>query len=307
MAEGDLMNNGLMSLIGNTPILKLKKVNDTRSTILAKLEALNPSGSIKDVMAFYMTDIAEKKGLLKPGGKIIEETSGNTGISFAMIAAFRGYHFIAVMPEHMSQERKQLIQSFGAEIVLTPEAEGFPGAQKKLEELAEENKDAWLPRQFENRDNTDAHREITGRRILQAVGKNIDFFVAGIGTGGSLMGVAEALKQANPRVKIIAVEPAESAVLSGGEPHNHIIQGIGPGFIPELINFNLIDEIIQVSGKDASAMARKLIREEGLMVGISSGANVLASLAIARKSGPGKTIATLLPDRGERYLSMNVL
>ena len=301
------MKNGLMGLVGNTPIVELKKVNDTASTILAKLETLNPSGSIKDVMAFYMTDVAEKKGLLKPGSKIIEETSGNTGISFAMIAALKGYRFVAVMPEDMSQERRQLIQSFGAEIVLTPEEQGFPGALEKLEQMAKENQDAWLPRQFENRDNIDAHREITGKRILQAVGKDIDVFVAGVGTGGSLMGIAEALKQANPNVKIVAVEPAESAVMSGGEPHNHIIQGIGPGFIPKLVNLDLIDEIIPIRDKDAVAMARKLIREEGLMVGISSGANVLASLEIARKSGQGKTIVTLLPDRGERYLSMNVL
>jgi len=301
------MKNGLMSLVGNTPVVELKKVNDTTSTILAKLETLNPSGSIKDVMAFYMTDVAEKKGLLKPGSKIIEETSGNTGISFAMIAALKGYRFVAVMPENMSQERRQLIQSFGAEIVLTPEEQGFPGALEKLEQLAKENQNAWLPRQFENRDNIDAHREITGKRILQAVGKDIDVFVAGVGTGGSLMGVAEALKQANPNVKIVAVEPAESAVMSGGEPHNHIIQGIGPGFIPKLVNLDLIDEIIPIREKDAVAMTRKLIREEGLMVGISSGANVLASLEIARKSGQGKTIVTLLSDRGERYLSMNVL
>ncbi|MBA7626611.1 Cysteine synthase [subsurface metagenome] len=301
------MKNGLMSLVGNTPVVELKKVNDTTSTILAKLETLNPSGSIKDVMAFYMTDVAEKKGLLKPGSKIIEETSGNTGISFAMIAALKGYRFVAVMPENMSQERRQLIQSFGAEIVLTPEEQGFPGALEKLEQMAKENQDAWLPRQFENRNNIDAHREITGKRILQAVGKDIDIFVAGVGTGGSLMGVAEALKQANPKVKIVAVEPAESAVMSGGEPHNHIIQGIGPGFIPKLVNLDLIDEIIPIREKDAVAMARKLIREEGLMVGISSGANVLASLEIARKSGQGKTIVTLLSDRGERYLSMNVL
>ena len=301
------MKNGLMRLVGNTPVVELKKVNDTTSTILAKLETLNPSGSIKDVMAFYMTDVAEKKGLLKPGSKIIEETSGNTGISFAMIAALKGYRFVAVMPENMSQERRQLIQSFGAEIVLTPEEQGFPGALEKLEQMAKENQDAWLPRQFENRDNIDAHREITGKRILQAVGKDIDVFVAGVGTGGSLMGVAEALKQANPNVKIVAVETAESAVMSGGEPHNHIIQGIGPGFIPKLVNLDLIDEIIPIREKDAVAMARKLIREEGLMVGISSGANVLASLEIARKSGQGKTIITLLSDRGERYLSMNVL
>lgn len=301
------MKNGLMRLIGNTPVVELKKVNDTTSTILAKLETLNPSGSIKDVMAFYMTDVAEKKGLLKPGSKIIEETSGNTGISFAMIAALKGYRFVAVMPENMSQERRQLIQSFGAEIVLTPEEQGFPGALEKLEQMAKENQDAWLPRQFENRNNIDAHREITGKRILQAVGKDIDVFVAGVGTGGSLMGVAEALKQANPKVKIVAVEPAESAVMSGGEPHNHIIQGIGPGFIPKLVNLDLIDEIIPIREKDAVAMTRKLIRKEGLMVGISSGANALASLEIARKSGQGKTIVTLLSDRGERYLSMNVL
>ncbi|HEY50856.1 MAG TPA: cysteine synthase A [Dehalococcoidia bacterium] len=301
------MKNGLMGLVGNTPMVELKKVNSTASTILAKLETLNPSGSIKDIMASYMTDVAEKKGLLKPGGKIIEETSGNTGISFAMIAALKGYHFIAVMPEHMSEERKQLMRSFGAEIVLTPEADGFPGALKKLEQLAEENKDAWLPRQFENRDNIDAHREITGKRILQAVGKDIDVFVAGVGTGGSLMGVAEALRQANPGVKIVAVEPAECAVMSGGQPNNHIIQGIGAGFIPDLVDLDFIDEIVAISCADAVAMTKRLIREEGLMVGISSGANVLASLQIARKSGQGKTIVTLLPDRGERYLSMNVL
>jgi cysteine synthase A len=301
------MNNGLMKLIGNTPVVELKKVNDTASTILARLEALNPSGSIKDIMAAYMTDVAEKKGLLKPGGKIIEETSGNTGIAFAMVAALKGYRFIAVMPAHMSEERKQLMRSFGAELVLTPEEEGFPGALKKLEQLAEENKDAWLPRQFENRDNIDAHREITGRRILQAVGKDIDVFVAGVGTGGSLMGVAEAVKQANPGVKIVAVEPAECAVMSGGQPSNHIIQGIGAGFIPDLVDLDLIDEIIPISCADAVAMTRKLIQKEGLMVGISSGANVLASLQMARKSGQGKTIVTLLPDRGERYLSMKLL
>jgi len=214
---------------------------------------------------------------------------------------------VAVMPEHMSLERRKLIQCFGAEVVLTPEEKGFPGAMETLEELAAEHPDAWFPRQFENRDNIDAHREITGKRILQAVGRDIDVFVAGVGTGGSLMGVAEALKQANPGVKIVAVEPAESAVLSGGQPHNHIIQGIGSGFIPSLINPDLIDEVIPVKEQEAAAMARRLIREEGLMVGISSGANALASLEIARRSAPGKTIVTLLPDRGERYLSMNVL
>lgn len=300
------MTKNVLGLIGNTPIVKLAKLNNTKSTILAKLEALNPSGSIKDVMALYMTNVAEKKGILKPGNKIIEETSGNTGISFAMIAALKGYKFVAVMPEHMSLERRQLIQAFGAEVVLTPEEEGFPGALERLEQLAKENKDAWLPKQFENRDNIAAHREITGRNILQAVGDKIDVFVAGVGTGGTLMGVAEALKRANREVKIVAVEPAESAVMIGEEPGSHIIQGIGPGFIPSLVNMDLIDEVIEVKSDDAVAMARRLFKEEGLMVGISSGANVLAALEVAQKSGKGKTIVTILPDRGERYLSMNL-
>ena len=300
------MTRNVLGLIGNTPIVKLAKLNNTKSTILAKLEALNPSGSIKDVMALYMTNVAEKNGILKPGNKIIEETSGNTGIAFAMIAALKGYKFVAVMPEHMSLERRQLIQAFGAEVVLTPEEKGFPGALERLEQLARENKDAWLPKQFENRDNIAAHREITGQRILQAVGDKIDVFVAGVGTGGTLMGVAEALKRANREVKIVAVEPAESAVMIGEEPGSHIIQGIGPGFIPSLMNMDLIDEVIKVKSDDAVAMARRLFKEEGLMVGISSGANVLAALEVAQKSGKGETIVTILPDRGERYLSMNL-
>ena len=296
----------VLGLIGNTPIVELAKLNNTKSTILAKLEALNPSGSIKDVMALYMTNVAEKNGILKSGNKIIEETSGNTGISFAMIAALKGYKFVAVMPEHMSQERRQLIQAFGAEVILTPEEKGFPGALETLEQLAKENKDAWLPKQFENRDNIAAHREITGKNILQAVGDKIDVFVAGVGTGGTLMGVAEALKRANRDVRIVAVEPAESAVMIGEEPGSHIIQGIGPGFIPSLVNMDLIDEVIKVKSDDAIEMTRRLFKEEGLMVGISSGANVLAALEVAQKSGRGKTIITILPDRGERYLSMNL-
>jgi cysteine synthase A len=301
------MTESLLRLIGRTPLVKLAKINDTRSTILAKLETLNPSGSIKDVMALYMLDVAEKKGILKPGSKIIEETSGNTGISFAMLAALRGYRFVAVMPEHMSLERRQMMQAFGAEIVLTPDDKGFTGAMERLEQLARENKDAWLPRQFENPDNTAAHREITGKRILQQVDDKIDAFVAGVGTGGTLMGVAEALKRVYPEVKIIAVEPAESAVMSGGEASNHIIQGIGPGFIPSLVKMDIIDEVIKVKCRDAVDMTRRLLKEEGLMVGISSGANVIAALEIAKKAGKGKTVVTILPDRGERYLSMNLL
>jgi cysteine synthase A len=300
------MVKSILELIGDTPLLKLTKINNTASTILAKMEALNPSGSIKDVMALYMMEVAERKGLLKPGGKIIEATSGNTGISFAMLAPLKGCQFIAVMPEHMSKERRQMMTAFGAEIVLTPEKDGFTGSIKKAEQLARGNKDVWLPRQFDNPDNIAAHREITAKRILQEVKDKIDAFVAGGGTWGTLMGVAEALRKVYPEVKIIAVEPAESAVVSGGKPGSHLIQGIGPGFIPSLLNMDLVDEVIKVKSSDAVAMTRRLIKEEGLMVGVSSGANVLAALEVARRSAKGKTIVTVLPDRGERYLSMDL-
>ena len=300
------MRKSIFDLVGDTPVLELKKINDTKSTILAKFEALNPSGSIKDVMALYMINLAEKKGILKPGGKIIEATSGNTGIAFAMLAPLKGYKFVAVMPEHMSIERRQMMQAYGAEIVLTPEKEGFTGAIEKTERLAKEDKNAWLPRQFDNPDNVAAHREVTARRILEVVDSRIDAFIAGIGTGGTLMGVAEVLKGVYPDVRVVAVEPAESAVMSGGKPSSHLIQGIGPGFIPGLVNMDLIDEIIKIKGADALSMAKRLIKEESLMVGISSGANVLAALDVARRSA-GQTVVTVLPDRGERYLSMNLV
>jgi len=300
------MAKNILELVGKTPMVKLVKINNTNCTILAKLETLNPSGSIKDIMALYMMGVAEKKGLLKPGGKIIEATSGNTGISFAMLAPIKGYKFIAVMPEHMSKERRQMIQAFGAEIVLTPEKEGFIGSLKKVEQLAKENKDVWLPRQFDNPDNIAAHREITAKRILQEVKERIDAFVAGVGTGGTLMGVAEALTKVYPKMKVVAVEPAESALMSGGKPASHLIQGIGPGFIPSLVDMSLVDEVIKVKSSDAVDMTRRLIKEEGLMVGISSGANVLAAVEVARRLGKGKTIVTILPDRGERYLSMDL-
>ncbi|MBC8276157.1 MAG: cysteine synthase A [Chloroflexi bacterium] len=300
------MTKNILDLVGNTPVVELAKINNTKSTILAKLEALNPSGSIKDVMALYMIDIAEKNGMLKPGNKIIEATSGNTGISFAMLAPLKGCEFVVVMPEHMSKERRQMMRAFGAEIVLTPEKEDFAGALERLEQLAKENQDAWLPRQFDNPDNIAAHREITGKRILEEIGGRIDVFVAGVGTGGTLMGVAEALKGVYRDVRIVAVEPAESAVMSGGKSGSHIIQGIGPGFIPSLVNMSLVDEVIKVKSNDALDMTRRLIKEEGLMVGISSGANVLAALEVAQRSGKSKTIVTILPDRGERYLSTNL-
>ena len=301
------MPKDIFTQIGETPIIELARMNNTNSTILAKFEVLNPSGSIKDVMAYYMMDVAEKRGLLKPGTTIIEATSGNTGISFAMLAALKGYHFIAVMPEHMRAERRQMMEAFGAEIVLTPTEEGFYGCLRKLEELAANNASAWLPRQFDNPDNTTAHREITGRRILEQVEGRIDIFISGVGTGGTLMGVAEALLESYPNLQVIAVEPAESAVMSGREPGTHLIQGIGPGYIPSLINMDIIDRVIPVKDQEAVDMTQRLLREEGLMVGISSGANVFAALKVAAELEDGQTIVTILPDRGERYLSMNVL
>jgi len=300
------MTKNILDSIGDTPIIKLDKINNTNSTILAKLEALNPSGSIKDIMALYMINVAEERDTLKPGGKILELTSGNTGISFAMISSLKGYKFTAVMPASMSKERRQMMEAFGAEIILTPEEEGFAGAIKKFEELAKQNPDAWLPRQFDNPDNIAAHREITARRILEEVRDRIDAFVCGVGTGGTLMGVAEALKKVYPGAKIVAVEPEESAVMSGGGPGLHIIQGIGPGFIPGLVNMDMVDKVITVESDDAVNMTRGLMREEGLMVGISSGANVLAALKVAGELGENKTIVTILPDRGERYLSMDL-
>jgi len=300
------MAKSILDLVGNTPVVELARINNTKSLILAKLEALNPSGSIKDVMALYMMDVAEKRGMLKPGSKIIEATSGNTGISFAMLALLKGCQFVAVMPEHMSKERRQMMQAFGAEVVLTPEKDGFPGALDRVEQLAKEIKGVWLPRQFDNPDNIAAHREITAKRILKEVRDRIDVFVAGVGTGGTLMGVAEALRKVYPNVKIVAVEPAESAVMSGGKPASHLIQGIGSGFVPSLVNMDFIDEVIKVKSNDAVAMTRRLMKEEGLMVGISSGANVLAALEVAQRLGKGKTIVTILPDRGERYLSMDL-
>ncbi len=296
----------LLQLIGGTPVVKLTKLNDTKSLIFVKLDSMNPSGSIKDVMADYMIKKAEERGDLKPGQKIIEVTTGNTGIAFAMLSAIKGYKFTAVMPEHMSKERIQMMKAFGAKIVLTPEKEDVAGAIRKYNELLKKNPDAWLPRQFQNKDNVRAHMEITGKEILNQVYGKIDAFVAGTGTGGTLMGVAKILKKAHPEIKIIAVEPAESAVMNNKEPGPHGIQGIGEGFIPDLIDMNLINEVIAIKTKDAKKMAKRIAREEGLLAGISSGANVIAALQTAKKLGKNKVIVTVLPDRGERYLSMNL-
>ena len=294
----DVKEKGLLDTIGKTPLVKI-------NNIYAKFETFNPSGSIKDRMAWYMVKKAEQRGELNPGAKIIEVTSGNTGIGFAMVAAIRGYKFVAVMAESMSMERIGLMKALGAEIVLTPAEDDIKGAIKKYEEIVEQNPDAWLPRQFENIDNAAAHREGLGKEIVMQTKGNIDAFVAGIGTGGTLVGVAQALKAKNPDVRIVGVEPAESAVLTGGKPGLHKIQGIGEGFVPKLVkeNMHLIDEVIAIKSDDAVEMSKKLAKEHGLIVGISSGANVLAALQLSEKY---KNVVTVLPDRGERYLSIGL-
>ncbi|MDD3897090.1 MAG: cysteine synthase A [Candidatus Peribacteraceae bacterium] len=285
----------ILSTIGNTPLI-------TVDGIFAKLETTNPTGSIKDRMAWFMVRRAEERGELRKGDEIIEITSGNTGIALAMISAVRGYKFTAVMPESMSVERQKMIRAFGATIVLTPAEEDMAGAVKKYHELVAENPKAWLPNQFENPDNFIAHMEGVGKEIIGQMHEDIDAFVTGAGTGGTLIGAARALKEAGIKAKIIAVEPAESAVLSGKEPGLHLIQGIGEGFVPKLLkeNMHLVDEVIEINSHDAVEMSERLAREYGLLVGISSGANLLAAMEAHKKF---RNVVTVLPDRGERYLS----
>ena len=284
----------ILGLIGNTPLIRI------RENVFAKLEAVNPSGSIKDRMALYMFEMAEKSNEIEPGYEIVEATSGNTGISFAMIASLKGYKFTAIMPDTMSSERRQIMQAFGANLIFAPTMED---AVRKLEESAiKEN--VWLPNQFDNQANVDCHRENTGREILQQLDE-IGAFVAGVGTGGTLMGVAQALRDKHPNVMVVAVEPAESAVLSGGKAGAHKIQGIGSGFVPSIVDLSEINEVIKVKSDDAIQMTRHLARENGLFVGISSGANVLASLRIAKKMG-NENVVTVLPDSANRYLSMGL-
>lgn len=284
----------ILGLIGNTPLIRI------RENVFAKLEAVNPSGSIKDRMALYMFEMAEKSNEIERGYEIVEATSGNTGISFAMIASVKGYKFTAIMPDTMSSERRQIMQAFGANLIFAPTMED---AVRKLEEFAvKEN--VWLPRQFDNQANVDCHRETTGNEILQQLDE-IGAFVAGVGTGGTLMGVAQALRDKHPNIMIVAVEPAESAVLSGGRAGAHKIQGIGSGFVPSIVDLSEINKVIKVKSDDAMQMTRHLARENGLFVGISSGANVLASLRIAKKMG-NKNVVTVLPDSGNRYLSMGL-
>ncbi|AFG34830.1 cysteine synthase [Fervidobacterium pennivorans DSM 9078] len=292
--------------IGNTPIVKISKLTcENCAEVYAKLEYFNPGGSIKDRIALYMIEGAEKEGLLQPGGTVIEPTSGNTGIGLALVCASKGYRLIIVMPESMSVERRQVLKAYGAEIILTPASEGMTGAIRVAEQLAREN-GYFMPLQFENKYNPLAHRETTALEILRDMDGKIDAFVAGVGTGGTITGVGEVLKEKVPGVKIVAVEPEKSALLSGGTHSPHKIQGIGPGFIPKILNRDVIDEVVTVSDESAFEMTRRLAKEEGLFVGISSGAAMVGALKVAEKLGKGKRVVVILPDGGSKYLSMNV-
>ncbi|RKO65992.1 cysteine synthase A [Desulfofundulus salinus] len=297
--------NDVTELIGATPLVRLQKIaSDLPAAVLAKLEYFNPGGSVKDRIAYNMIREAEEKGLINKDTVIIEPTSGNTGIGLAMVCAARGYRLVLTMPETMSLERRRLLAAYGAEVVLTPGNEGMAGAVRKARELAASHPNAFMPQQFANPANPAAHRATTAEEIWRDTGGEVDFFVAGVGTGGTITGVASVLKARRPSLRAVAVEPAASPVLSGGKPGPHKIQGIGAGFVPEVIDMALLDEIVKVADEDALNTARRLAREEGLLVGISSGAAVWAALQVAgRPENRGKTVVVLLPDTGERYLS----
>lgn len=290
-------------LIGKTPIVKLNRIVEQDSAdIYLKLEFMNPGSSVKDRIALSMIEVAEKKGLLKEGDTIIEPTSGNTGIGLAMVAAAKGYKAILVMPETMSIERRNLLRAYGAELVLTPGPEGMGGAIRKATELAKDH-GYFIPQQFQNQANPEIHRLTTGPEIVEQMGNQLDAFIAGIGTGGTITGAGEVLKETYKDIKIYAVEPADSPVLSGGKPGPHKIQGIGAGFVPETLDVEVYDEIIQVKTEQAFEYARRVAREEGILVGISSGAVIYAATEVAKKLGKGKKVLVIIPSNGERYLS----
>ena len=297
--------NNVAQLIGKTPLIKLQKLTQNiEATIYVKLESMNPGGSVKDRLAFAMIDAAEKKQLINSKSVIIEPTSGNTGIGLAMICAVKGYRLIIVMPESVSVERRLILKAYGAELYLTPSKDGMKGAIAKANELSKSIGNSFIPMQFENEANAEFHRKTTGPEIWEDTNGEVDIFVAGIGTGGTFSGVSEILKSKKNTIKAIAVEPEDSPVISGGEPGSHKIQGIGAGFRPDVLDMDIIDEITTVAHENAGETARRLAKEEGILVGISSGAALWAALEVAkRKDAEGKRIVVLLPDSGERYLS----
>ncbi len=294
----------ILGCIGETPLVRINRLTGVDDAeVYAKLEGLNPGGSVKDRIALGMIEAAEREGLLQPGGTIVEPTSGNTGIGLAMVAAVKGYRLILTMPETMTLERRQLLRAYGAELILTPGERGMMGAVEKAEELSLRNRDYFTPRQFENPANPEAHRRTTAPEIIRDLGGVPEAFVAGVGTGGTITGVGEVFKERRKDCLVVAVEPAASAVLSGGEPGPHRIDGLGAGFFPGVLNTAVFDEVIPVTDEDAFEMSRELSLKEGLLVGASSGAALWAALKVAGRLGRGSRVVVILPDRGERYLS----
>lgn len=295
-----------LDLIGGTPAVKLNRIPpDGCAEIWGKLECSNPGGSVKDRICLGMVEAAEERGEIKPGGTLIESTSGNTGIGLALVAAVKGYHLILTMPETMSEERRRLLVAYGAELVLTPDSKGMHAAVDKAEELLAEHPDYFTPQQFSNPDNPRAHRDSTAQELLEQFDR-IDAFVAGVGTGGTITGVSEVLRDKMPGVAIYAVEPSSSAVLSGGDPGYHQIQGIGAGFVPDVLDTTVFDEIITIEDEEAMSCTRRLAREEGMLLGISAGANCSAAMKVAERLGTGKVVVTIFCDTGERYLTTDV-